>query len=173
MVKREILTTLLDQKKAAVLRIILHSSEELYLKEIAQKAKVSITSTFRILQELVTLEIVSKREWKTSKVYRVLDNKKTEFLKELFHEEYDGTQEFVEAMKGIAGIQSIILHGGRKKGKANLLLLGEGVDNSKIEEACLQIRQKGFDLSYLTLSKAQYEQMAKMGLYSGEKLVLL
>ena len=34
------------------------------------------------------------------------------------------------------------------------------------------VKDKGFDLSYLTLTKEQYEQMAKMGLYSGEKQVL-
>ena len=172
MIKREVLKALIDKKKIAVLRAILNSNEEQYLKEIAEKSKVPIASTFRILHELAEQDIIERREWKTSKVYSCKRNEKAEFLKELFYEEYDGVKEFVAAIDGISGIQSIILHGSRKKGKANVLLLGEWIDTKIVEEECRKIREKGFELSYLTLTKEQYEQMAKMGLYSGEKNVL-
>src|SRR3989338_10773179 len=95
MVKKEVLAKLIDEKKAAVLQIILSSKEEVCLKEVAEKSKVSITSTFRILQELVGMGVLKRREWKNSIVYCSEDNEKASFLKELFYEEYDGLQDFV------------------------------------------------------------------------------
>ena len=171
--KREVLGALIDKKKAAVLHILLNASEEMYLTEIAQKSDVSITSTFRILQEFVELKIIQRKEWKTSKLYFADKNAPATFLKELFSEPFDGVSEFVTSMKNISGINSIILHGTQKKDKANVLLIGEEIDVGKIEESCSMLKKKGFELSYLTLGKQQYEQMTKMGLYAGEKKVLL
>ncbi len=172
MVKKEILAALIDSKKAAILRVLLNSKEELYLKEVADKSNVSLTSTFRILQELSSLQIINKREWKTSKVYSCQKNEKADFLKELFIEEFDGLTEFVGMVKDLAGLQNVILHGTRKKGKANVLLIGTDIDLEPVEKACKVLGEKGFELSYLTLAKEQYLQMSKMGLYSGEKKVL-
>jgi DNA-binding Lrp family transcriptional regulator len=172
MVKRGVLIKLIDQKKAAILQVITNSKEEMYLKEIAEKSNVSITSTFRILKELVELDILAKKEWKTSKVYYCQKNAKVDFLKDIFTETYDGLNEFVNLVKDFPEVENIILHGAKKKSKANLLLIGQDIDGNKVEDACKQVRDKGFDLSYLTLTKSQYAQMAKMGLYSGEKKVL-
>jgi len=172
MVKREVIAALLDVKKAAILRVLLHSTDEMYLSEISEKSNVSLTSTFRILQDLINLDILQKRVWKTSKVYSCMKNDKVDFLKDLFFEEFDGVKEFVEMIDGVKGIDNVILHGSRKKGKANVLLIGQGIDTEPVEAACNNLREKGFELSYLTLTKTQYEQMSKMGLYSGEKKVL-
>ena len=172
MVKKEMLAYLIDDKKAAILRLLLNSSEELYLKEIADRSGVSLTSTYRTLQDFVSLGMVGRREWKTSKVYRMEANDKTAFLKELLHEEYDGTKDFVDAISSMAGVEGILLQGARKKGKANILIIGHGIDGTPVEEAAKRIKDKGFDLSFLTLTQNQYEQMMKMGLYAGEKVVL-
>ena len=94
------------------------------------------------------------------------------FLKELFYEEFDGIKNFVDLTKDIAGIQSIILHGKQQPGKANLLIIGDAVNSKRIDEICQEIKEKNFELSFLTLTAEQYEQMAKMGLYSLEKKVL-
>ncbi len=172
MVKREVLEALMDPSRVAVLKVLLGAKEELVLKEISQKSKVPNASTFRILQEFVRLEVLSRREWKTSKVYRCSDNEKARFLKELFREDYDGVQEFVDGLKDWTEIQSIILQGSKESGKANLFLIGENIDAMRVEKLSNDIKQKGFDLSYLTLTRNQYTQMTKMGLYQGEKKVI-
>ena len=172
MVKKEVLAKLIDDKKAAILKVMLNSKEELYLKEIALKSQVSITSTFRILQELQGMEVLRRREWKNSKVYSCEKNEKVNFLKDLFHEELDGLGEFVSQVRGFSEIQEILLQGTKRKGKANVLLIGENIDVSKIDPVVNSLKEKGYELSYLTLTKVQYEQMSKMGLYSGEKKVL-
>ena len=172
MIKGEVLGHLVDSKKSAVLKVVLNSSDELCLKEISHRSSVPMASTFRILQGLVKAEMVQRRVWKNSKVYSCLHNEKVDFARELFHEEFDGLGEFVQAVQDLSSIQNILLHGVQKKGKANVLLIGEKIDTPRIEEACQKLREKGFELSYLTLTKEQYAQMVKMGLYSGEKKVL-
>jgi hypothetical protein len=172
MVKKEIITKLIDSKKAAILQVMLNSKEELCLKEVADQSNVPMASAFRILKDLISLEIIDKREWKTSKVYFCPKNDKVEFLKDLFIEEYDGINHFVSLIADVSQIDNIIMHGVRKKGKANILLIGESITDPKVEEAAQAVKSKGFDLSYLALTKLQYAQMAKMGLYPGEKKVL-
>lgn len=168
----EVLGKLVDSKKAAVLKILFNSKEELCLNEVAAKSNVSLTSTFRILQELVGSGLVKKREWKNSKVYFPEDNEKITFLKELFHEEFDGLGEFVNLTGSMLGIQSIVTYGTQKKEKASVMLIGEGIDSGKVTEVCQQLKEKGFELTFLTLTKNQYDQMTRMGLYSGERKVL-
>lgn len=172
MEKREVLSGLIDDKKAKVIQILLNASEEMYLKEISKKANVPIASTFRILHQLVELGIIQRRVWKNSKVYSCHRNEKVDFLRDLFFEEFDGLKEFVKSVKDITSIQSIILHGAKKKGKANILLLGKDIQTDPIDQVCKSLKGKGFELSYLTVTKEQYEQMAKMGLYSSDKRVL-
>ncbi len=172
MVKKEVLTQLIDEKKAAILQTVLNSKEEMYLKEIAEKSNVPITSTFRILKELVNLEILNKKEWKTSKVYFCQENEKVEFLKDLFSEQFDGLQGFVDIVGEFEGVNNIVLHGAKKKGKASVLLIGPSIDADKVDIVCKEIKDKGFEINFMALTKEQYAQMTKMGLYAGEKKVL-
>jgi len=172
MVKKEVLSNLIDKKKAAILKLLINSTDELYLKEISEKARVPLASTFRILQELVSQEILERKEWKNSKTYKCKENDKMIFLRDLFYEEFDGLSEFVKNVKIIEEIQEIILHGTKKKNKANVLLIGNNINADKIDQVCNEIKEKGFEITFMPLTKEQYNQMAKMGLYSGEKIIL-
>ena len=170
--KKEILTKLIDDKKAAILQTVLNSKEEMYLKEISEKSNVSITSTFRILKDFVDFGILDKKEWKTSKVYFCQNNSHTDFLKDLFSEQFDGLQEFVDSVRDLEGVNNIVLHGAKKKGKASVLLIGPEIDADKVDVICKEIKNKGFEVNFMALTKDQYAQMTKMGLYAGEKKVL-
>jgi DNA-binding transcriptional ArsR family regulator len=172
MVGKDVFAKLVDEKKAAILRTLINSPQELYLKEIATKSSVSITSTFRILQELVALEILERREWKTSKVYSCKKNEKVEFLKDIFHEKYDGIEVFLNSIEPLPNIERVILHGARSKNKANVLIIGENIAPRPLENISEHIKSKGFELSFLVLTSEQYNQMLKMGLYKGDKKVL-
>ena len=172
MVKKEVLANLIDEKKAAILKLLINSNDELYLKEISERSQVSLASTFRILQELVNQEILERKEWKTSKTYKCKENEKVKFLTELFYEEFDGLSVFVNAVENVAGIDNIFLHGSKKKNKANVLLIGNNINASKVDEICNEIKEKGFEITFMPLTKLQYDQMAKMGLYSSDKIIL-
>ena len=87
-------------------------------------------------------------------------------------EEFAGQQTFLHAAAEITGINKIILHGKASKNKANLILIGENIVLPKVKQVCSEIKAKGFNLSFIPLAPDQYQQMMKMGLYSGEKTVL-
>ncbi len=172
MVKNDILALLMEGKRTAILQVLLASTEELYLTEIANRSKVPVASAYRILRELVEGRLVRRREWKTSTLYMCEQNDKTTFLKELLMEEYDGLAEFLAMAGTIPGIKDILLHGKKEKDRASLLLIGEAIDTAHIEEFCRQSKEKGFELSYVPLAQAQYTQMVRMGVYGKEKSLL-
>ncbi|MBI2666971.1 helix-turn-helix domain-containing protein [Candidatus Woesearchaeota archaeon] len=170
MEKKEVLANLVDAKKAAVLRVVLNSQDELYLKEISQKSSVPMSSAFRILQGLVKAGVLERREWKTSKVYSCKKETKN-FLKELFTEDSPAVQDFLQALKPIPGIENIFLHSD-KRGKNMVLIVGKNLPSELIERIAAQIRENGQDINCLALARDQYEQMLRMGLYPQEKKVL-
>ncbi len=172
MVKKEVLGKLVDPKMSSILQVVLRSQEELTLGEVAIKSQVSLASTYRILQALSKMEIVHRREWKNSKVYKPHQNEKVEFLRTLFEEEVDAISEFTKAAETIPGVQSIILYGSAKKGKANILLIGDSINTTPLEPLKSTLRDKGSDIGFLALTREQYDRMVTMGLYSGEKKVL-
>ena len=171
-IKKEALSNLIDNKKAAILKLLINSTDELYLKEISDKSQVPLASTFRILQELVSQEILERKEWKNSKTYKCKENDKMIFLRDLFYEEFDGLGEFVKSVRSFEEIQEIILHGTKKKSQVHVLLIGNDINADKIDQVCNEIKEKGFEITFMPLTKEQYNQMAKMGLYSGEKIIL-
>ncbi len=170
MEKKEVLANLIDAKKAAILRVLLNSSEELYLKEICQKSSVPMSSAFRILQDLAKAGILEKRQWKTSKVYGCQKESKT-FLKELLSDGPEVVQEFLQALKPLPGVENIYLHSD-KKGKGIMLIIGRNLPSDLIERLAAQLRENGQEINYLTLAREQYEQMLRMGLYPLERKVL-
>ncbi len=172
MVKKEVLSKLIDPKIGSILRIVLRTQEELTLLEVSQKSQVSPASTYRILQDLTEMEILNRREWKNSKVYKPHENEKVEFLRTLFDEELDAVAEFTQAALTIQGVQNIILYGSAKKGKANILLIGDSINASPLEPIKNSLKDRGADISFLALTKEQYDRMVTMGLYSGEKKIL-
>jgi hypothetical protein len=171
MVKREVLTSLIDSKKSAILKVLLHSPESMYLKEISEKSQVSLASTFRILQELVSLELLERKEWKNSKVYSCVENEKVAFLQDVFKQEIDPLQVFVESVKEFQGINEVVLH--KKKGKdINMILIGEYINSNRVQEVCDDINKQGFNVSFVQFTKQQFDQMSKMGLHQGENKIL-
>lgn len=170
--KKEVIEQLLDRKKAAVLRVLLAATEEMYLQEISQKSNVPLSSTFRILQGLTKARLVDRRKWKTSTLYQCPSSEGILFLREVFLESFDGVQEFTSQAIQLPQVLQVLLHGQQTKKQANILVIGERIDPLPLETASQNLKTKGFDLSYLLLTKEQYTQLERMGLYAGEKKVL-
>lgn len=171
MIEKEVLRGLLDHKKTSILKTLYFAKEDMYLRELAKKSEVSVSSVFRILQELMGLGLVRVKELGMMKFFSLVRNEKSRFLEDWFKEE-SLLDVFVESVKGMEGLKKILLHGKNEKNQANVILIGECVDDSRIKKICDKIKEKGFDLSYLILTGEQFEKLDKMGVYAGEKKVL-
>lgn len=172
MSKKEVLHALIDSKRVKVCKVVVHQTNEFYLSEIAKQANVSITTTFRILQDLTALGVLEKRTNKTAKLYSIINNPKFKHLKDLFYESFDALSFIKEKIAHNQEIHSAILQGSSKSGKANIIFIGTAITPKPLEELQSELKERKFDLSFMTLTKDQYEQMTQMGLYSGEKKVL-
>jgi DNA-binding transcriptional regulator GbsR (MarR family) len=172
MVEKEVLRGLLDHKKISVLKTLYFAKEDMYLRELAKKSKVSVSSVFRILQELMRLGLVRVKEVGMMKFFSLVKNEKTRFLDGWFKEE-TLLDVFVESVQNMEGVKNLLLTGKAESNRANVILIGEKVDESRIKEICWKIKEKGFDLSCLVLNEEQFEKLDKMGVYGGEKKVLL
>lgn len=171
----KLLENLFDGKIVSILRFFLNRKDQQFtLKEISKYSRVPLASTFRIINKLVTLEIIQIIKNKHLKVYVLAQNDKTRYLEAIIKENKTIMEEFVERISEVQGIRTIILHGKIEKDKANILIIGEDVDNSLIKEALVSIKEKySFSITHLVLTESQYNQMAAMNLYSGKKEILL
>ena len=168
---QEALENLFDSKMLAIIKLFLKSDEEYYLREISRLTHVSPASTYRILNRLVKMNFLTLRQIKTARLYKVTSNKTAELLKSLL--EVDVIQSFVEQAAQLENVEEILLLGTATKSKANILLLGNNVDTSKVKLLCSELREKyNFTINQMTLAREQYEQMSAMGLYPGSKKLL-
>ncbi|MFH1682267.1 MAG: helix-turn-helix domain-containing protein [Candidatus Woesearchaeota archaeon] len=168
--EKEVLRSLLDHKKIAVLRILHSAQEGMYLREVAKKSKVSLSSVFRILQMLEKIELVRSKEIGMMKFYSLVKNDKSKFLDEWFKEE-TVLDIFLEQIKGMEGLKKILLHEADQT-HANLVLIGTRLDDPLIDVLVEKIKEKGFDLSYVAFNQNQFEKLNKMGIYAGAKVLL-
>jgi sugar-specific transcriptional regulator TrmB len=175
MESQKILENLFDRKILIILKLFLkRKDQQFYLKEISKQTKVPLASTYRILNKLVELEIIEKTKIKHLKIYKLSENEKTKYLELVFEEKKTILDEFVEQASQIAGIKTIISSGREEKDKANLLIIGESIDNSLIRDIIVKIKEKyNFTITHLVLTEVQYQQMAAMNLYPGKKEILL
>ena len=175
MESQKILENLFDKKIMTILKLFLKKKDQqFYLKEISKQTKVPLASTHRILNKLVELEIIERTKIKHLKIYKLTDNEKTKYLDSVFEEKKTIIDEFVDQASSISGIKTIISSGREEKDKANLLIIGESIDNSLIRDIIVKIKEKyNFTITHLVLTETQYQQMAAMNLYPGKKEVLL
>ena len=169
----DVLKELFDKKIFSILDVLINdnSSEGLYLREIAKKSKVSPASTHRILNKLMKMNIINQIKIKQLKLYK-MDRTKPGFLHNLLKKDIRAINLFVDMVKELGGIDAIILHG-EEQDRANVLLIGTDIDNAKVKEICGELQTKHkFTISPLVLVKEQYEQMIRMGLYSGKEKII-
>ncbi|MBN2052880.1 hypothetical protein JW756_05225 [Candidatus Woesearchaeota archaeon] len=178
MPSKNIIEEFFDKKTLAILKLFLFEkaadqSNKFYLREIAKKAKVPVTTTFRIVRQLKALGVVEETIIKKTKLYSLSMNKNTQTLAALLEEKKTVVEEFVEAMSKLAGVEMIVLHGEATNEKANILIIGIGVDHKTAKEKVGELKDKyKYNIIELVLEPGQFNQMSSMGLFPGKKLIL-
>lgn len=171
--RKDVLIGLLDQNTLKLLKVFINNhDQEFYLRELAKRAKVPAASTFRTLHLLLKLELIQENKVKKFKFYK-LHPENADFLADILADRKSAVQEFVERVRQDPRLELVVLHGKEEKGKANLLLIGSGIDQEKVRAAALTAKEQyGFNIIHLTLDPDQYNQMSGMGLYPSKKIIL-
>ncbi|MBN2251665.1 MAG: hypothetical protein JW724_06300 [Candidatus Altiarchaeota archaeon] len=173
MERKEILAGLIDQHALKVLKLFINNNDQdFYLREIAKRARVSPATTYRTLKTLLKLELIIESKVKKFKFYR-LNEQTADFLIDILADRRSAVQEFVEQIKTEEHVEMVVLHGKEERSKANLLIIGNKIDQERIRSAALAAKEQyGFNIIHLTLAPDQYNQMSSMGLYPGKKVIL-
>jgi hypothetical protein len=177
MPSKNIVEEFFDKKTLAILKLFLFDTAEgtnkFYLREISKKAKVPVATTFRILKRLKELEVVEESIIKKTKLYLLSNNKNTHSLAALLEEKKSIVEEFIEVVSKLAGVQMIVMHGEATNEKANILIIGTGVDHKVAKDKVSEIKEKyNFNIIELVLEPGQFNQMSSMGLFPGKKVIL-
>lgn len=170
----DVLEELFDPKTISVMRVFYgNNAAEFNLKDVAKNAKVSMASTFRIVNKLVSVGVVDKVKMAGFKAYKLGDNERTRFLGQVVKREKQVLQYFVTWAKGIKELDAVILHGQETSERADVLLVGENIDNAEVKSVCGEIKEKyAYVISPLVLLPSQFKDMSAMGLLPKKKTVL-
>ncbi len=170
----ELLEELFDRKMLKVLKTFLNNPDVKFSqRELSRKTRVSLASTHRIVNKLVEIGVVETLKLKKFKAYRLSEGSETKFLEGLIDFKESALDEFVKKIESLENIEKIILHGEAEKEKANVLIIGEGVDETAISDIVVEIKEKyDFKIIHLIIDPVQYRQMNDMGLYPKKKEIL-
>lgn len=173
MEQAQLLAELFDDKITKILTVLSNKPKDFYLKELSDTAKVPIATTFRIVQKLKQLNVITESQISKFKLYRLANNNKSRFLTEIFRNKNSPLSEFIETIKNKPEIEAVILHGDLMDNRANVLLIGYNIRSSEMDKIVEDIKnRRGFSISFVNLDPNQYRQMTAMGLYSGRKTQL-
>lgn len=170
----DVLEELFDPKMISVMRVFYGKHDvDFNLKDVAKNSKVSMASTFRIVNRLVSVGIVKQTNVAGFKVYRLGDNERTRFLGQVVKREKQVLQFFVTWAKDIKELEAVILHGQETSERADVLLVGENINNAEVKSVCGEIKEKfSYVISPLVLLPDQFKDMVSMGLLPKKKTVL-
>lgn len=72
---------LIDEKIIKILDLLLKNKKELFhLSKISNKTKIPVSSTFRIINQLISINVIDVITVGKTKIYRIADNNKTKEL---------------------------------------------------------------------------------------------
>jgi hypothetical protein len=174
MVAKNILEEFFDRKELTILKLFLFDeTDKFYLREVAKKTRIPVTTTLRTIRKLKQIGIIDETIIKKTKLYSIAQNKNTKLLSELFEERKSILDEFVGAATALPGVVMILIHGEEEKDKANLIILGTGIDPKAIKDKIGEIKEKyNFTIIELVLEPAQFTQMSSMNLFPNKKTIL-
>ncbi|MCK5283592.1 MAG: hypothetical protein KAK00_09390 [Nanoarchaeota archaeon] len=170
----KLLEELFDKKIVGVIKFfLLNKDKEFYLQEISNSVKIPIATVFRIVGKLKEHRIVDEIRIKKFKLYRCADNENIAFLESFIKEGKRIIDNFVIIVSKVENVEEIILHGKETEDKANVLLMGKGINYNEIKKICVEFKEKyNYTINSLSLEREQYNQMSAMGLYAGNKKTL-
>ena len=173
--RMELLGSVMDRKALRVLRLFSQNPDRDYaLQESAKAARVSLATTYRIVNRFLGMNVLTKQRVKHLKLYRLADSQEARLLSEILEEKRTALVEFVSRASAMAGVLMLVLHGEEGRDKANVLIISK--DTLPVEQVQAIVADVkaafGYHIITLNLQPDQFNQMSMMGLFPGEKKIL-
>lgn len=168
-----VLEKLADKRAIKVLSVFAKKPDASYtMAEIQKKTKLPVATTFRMLKHLSTQGFLSVENVKHLHMYRLGQNDLTQTIVSLLYEHPEPLRIFLEKVEELPNVVEIMMHG-KSENSANLVVVGENVAKAPINEVVAQVLDRySYKINHLVVEPEQYETMANMGLYPGQRTVL-
>ncbi len=172
--RRDVIMSIIDEKIGRILDTIYDRPKEgFYLTQLSERAKVSISSTYRILKKLKAINLIKEERIGPSKMYYLMDNEQVKLLGEIIKPSKSISKIIQEFFSDIFALEKIVSYGKVDANRATLLFIGDVQDTDIIEKKKKEIqRQYGLMINHIILTPDQYEKMSSLGLYPRDKKVL-
>ncbi|OGJ21312.1 hypothetical protein A3K73_05665 [Candidatus Pacearchaeota archaeon RBG_13_36_9] len=169
----EILKDLFDEKIVRIINLFMENPEKNYfLTDVANLAKVNITTTFRILNKLSEKGFLKTKIIGKVRFYQLDQNEKTKELMNLLKKDGDPLQKFIETIASHPRSKKIILES-KEGNAAKLLVVGDFLPQEKINKLVQEIKDKyNFRINYVEISEAQYIKLREFKNYNLEQKII-
>jgi hypothetical protein len=131
-----------------------------------------MTSTFRILNKLVSVGYIKAKVIGKVRIYQLDINEKTRALSRVLKKEESPIQEFIGKVSAHPRVKKIILENSQRD-NAKILVVGDFLPRSKIRQACEEIKSKhNFRIEFVEITEKQFLDMKSLGLYDLVKKII-
>ncbi|MBR9706413.1 helix-turn-helix domain-containing protein [Candidatus Pacearchaeota archaeon] len=169
----EVLKDLFDEKILEIINLFMENPEKRYfLSDVANITKINVTTTFRILNKLVSKGFLRATIVGKVRIYQLEKNEKTRELIKILKKEGSALDRFVTEVSTHPRIKKIILES-KDKNHAKLILVGDFLPQSKINKTIEDIKSKeNFVITFVEINENQYEGLRSFKNYNLEKKVI-
>lgn len=167
------LRDLFDERIIEIMTLFMESpGKRFFLSDIANKTKINVTTTFRILNRLVEKNFIKSSIIGKTRAYELEQNQKTMQLLKLLKNEDDPIQEFIEEVSNFPRLKKIILESREKRG-AKLVLVGNFLSKDRFDKKVNDIKNKhNFEIKFAELTEDQYTNLKNFKSYGFEEKVI-
>jgi len=164
---------LFDEKIIEVISLFIENPNKKYfLSDVSNKTKINMTTTFRILNKLVSKRFLRATVLGKVRIYELEKNEKTQELLKILKGRKSILDKFIEEISVHPRIKKIILESKDKQG-AKVILIGNFLPEAKIKKSIEELKnKKNFNISYVEISENQYEKLKNFQNYELEKKVI-
>lgn len=167
------LRDLFDERIIEIMTLFIENpGKKYFLSDVANKTKINITTTFRILNRLVEKNFIKSEIIGKTRAYELGQNKKTLELLKFLKRDDDPLQIFIESASQHPRLKKIILESREKRG-AKLVLVGNFLNKEKFDKKVNEIKNKfDFEISFAEISDEQYKRLKGFKSYGLEEKVI-
>jgi len=172
--KSILLAQLFDRKTIDILKKLLLKKDVFYLRDLSRETSVSLATTFRIVQKLMGLGLVSKDHQDKFTFYRI--NRESQAYKEIYALVLGTTPDPADLLKQqlkdkfVGLFQAYVTKDKDRK----IFIVSEHVSQKDADIIVQQVYETtGTRPNYMVVTPAFFEQMQTIGLISKDKLSVL
>ena len=168
-----VLERLADKRAITILKVFATKPDGKFtMAEIQKKTKLPVATTFRQLKELSKEGFLNEETVKHLHIYSLGKGEHAQTMASLLYEHPEPLRLFLERVEQVAGVEEIVMHGKSENG-ANLVVVGKIEGKAAINDAvAIALDRYSYKINHLVVEPEQYETMANMGLYPGNRQVL-